>query len=223
MKKTFRVLFVTMAAGLLMMSCKKQTDYLPENDRSGDARFRSSVECEDCCISGTETVDIIGSMAGMVGGVYQDFVPLYLDLCTGETSEDSSGSAQLRLHSYYNSHITGVNGWKLAYLGDTSCSCVDSYSCSYIRSNYQTLNIENNTLGRNNVPGSSAVGWFDYQVPGLFKKVRCIVTWQDCNNNDVMDAGEAAYVLCVTNAVPRSSGGFHYADVTLSYKCCSGL
>ncbi len=230
LKSTMSIMAITALLAFTVLSCsKKKEEVGPENGKdyslnsaNGRAGLRTS-SCEECCIEENE-IHVTGDESGLINGVFDPFEPLYLDLCSGGYSKDSLDypNAQLKLHDYFNSHVTGINGWKLAYIGDSTCSCIDDYSCAYIRSNYSTAGICSNTLGRNNTPGSSCVGWFDYQSPGLFKKVRCIIVWKDdCTPNGAIDAGEIAYVLCISNATPVTVGTTYHAEVDLSYKCCT--
>ncbi len=224
-KSTMVVTVLTVLITVIVLSCKKKDEIIPEGSGTFNARNASSLrtslteECPSCCVE-QDTMRLIGSKSPTL----VDFEPLYLNLCTKALSTDSTGDAQIKLHNFYNSYITGINGWKVGYINDNTCDCVEELDCEDVPGATDTTGICNNTLGMN-IP-SGCAGWFNYQIPGIFNKIRCIVIWKNCEgkeNTEGIDPGEPVYVVCAQSATPMTDPltGEMYADVILKYKCCT--
>lgn len=225
MRKLIYRLSVVAMISLLIVACKKDEQFSDSNfNPSG---LRTSETCEDCCKDSTVVFEGQSVASDDAGDSDEWNEPYYFNFCTGDSDTDPTGM-NLKFESYFNSYVSGVNGWNVWYLPESvDCSNIDTVSCAWAANNASNANIctppwsvTSGSIGMN--MGPFCAGWYDYN-PGnrTITRTRCLLAWKDSDGTPGLSAGDKMYVVCLK----IEAGEFDdpvIPEITVKYKglCC---
>lgn len=228
LRSTLGMAVFAAAVTFTVFSCsKKKDDVVPSSQTAKGKASQRIVECESCNDANGASSTFNGQVLPVASvGNPANWTSVYsYNLPAGTVSSASTTGAQIQFGNFFDSFVSGLNGWNVGYLdglaynttlGDITCTTIGQYG----------VIDDNNSLGMDDSDSATVnygEGWYHYDnVNRTINPFRLVFAWLDCDNNGCISSGDQLYVIRLnvtpTFLPPPPTSRFR-ADVTLEYSC----